>query len=56
MEIRACALHTVERMVAAMRAAGVDTTAQRLDYALWNRGQEPAMKARPRHRARSHYY
>jgi hypothetical protein len=55
-EIRACALHAVERIVEAMRSAGVDITAQRLDYALWNRGQLPAMKARPRHRARSHYY
>jgi len=27
-----------------------------LDYVLWNRGQEPAYKARPRHRTRSVYY
>lgn len=55
-EIRACALHAVECCVAALRRHGVDTTAQRLDFWLWNRGQLPEMKAHPRHRARSVYY
>jgi len=55
-EIRAVALHAVERMVARLRARGVDATAHRLDYRLWNRGQSPRMKARPRHRTRSVYY
>ena len=64
-EIRALAVHAVERMVALLRAeartSGVlepaDTpTAQRLDYLLWNRGQRPEIKARPRHRARCVYY
>lgn len=55
-EIRAVALHTVERLVTELRNAGVATTAQRLDYLLWHRGQEPAYKAVPRHRARSIYY
>ncbi len=55
-EIRACALHALECCVHAMRALGVATTAHQLDYALWNRGQLPAMKALPRHRARSFYY
>ena len=36
--------------------AGVAVTAMQLDYLLWNRGQEPAYKAIPRHRARTVYY
>jgi hypothetical protein len=64
-EIRAVALHAVERMVAmlgdrtaAERAAESrgSVTAQRLDYLLWNRGQRPDIKAYPRHRARCVYY
>lgn len=55
-EIRAVALHAVERLVAELGKTGVATTAQRLDYLLWHRGQEPAYKAVPRHRARSIYY
>ena len=55
-EIRACALHALEGCVHAMRAAGVETTAQQLDSILWNRGQLPELKALPRHRARSFYY
>lgn len=59
-EIRAVALHAVERMVELLRAeAGANAepvTAQRLDYLLWNRGQAPAVKAHPRHRTRSVYY
>jgi hypothetical protein len=35
---------------------GVAVTAMQLDYLLWNRGQEPAYKAIPRHRARTVYY
>lgn len=55
-EIRAVGLHAVERMVAVLAADGVDVTAQRLDHLLWNRGQAPAVKAHPRHRARSVFY
>jgi putative queuosine salvage protein len=55
-EIRACALHAVEKIVAALRARGVSSTAQLVDMTLWNRGQRPASKARPRHRARCPYY
>jgi len=55
-EIRAVAVHAVERMVASLRAAGVATTAQRLDHLLWSRGQSPRIKARPRHRTRCVYY
>lgn len=55
-EIRACALHAVELLVAALAAAGRAATAMRLDYLLRNRGQQPAYKARPRHRTRTVFY
>ena len=55
-EIRAVALHAVELLVTALRDAGNDVTAMRLDYLLWSRGQEPAYKARPRHRSRTVFY
>jgi hypothetical protein len=46
-EIRACALHAVELLVAAHGA----TTATAVDNVLWNRGAAPRYKAHPRHRA-----
>ena len=55
-EIRAVALHAVERAVQGLRARGVDASAQRLDYLLWHRGQRPEIKAHPRHRTRCSYY
>lgn len=55
-EIRACALHAVELMVAALRDEGCYATAGELDFLLWNRGQDPFYKARPRHRARGTFY
>jgi hypothetical protein len=55
-EIRAAAVHVVERCADTLRAAGVSTTAHRLDYVLWSRGQAREVKAHPRHRARSVYY
>ncbi|MEZ4214940.1 MAG: queuosine salvage family protein [Myxococcota bacterium] len=55
-EIRAVGLHAVEGLVAALRARGVVATARALDGRLWTSGQDPAIKARPRHRARSVYY
>ncbi len=51
-EIRACALHAVELLVAAHGA----TTATAVDNALWHRGGEPRYKAHPRHRARTTAY
>jgi putative queuosine salvage protein len=51
-EIRACAVHAVELLVAAHGA----TTAAQLDHLLWTRGARPAYKARPRHRARCTAY
>ena len=55
-EIRAVALHAVERMVEVFREAGREVTAQELDFLLWNRGQEPKYKTVPRHRTRTVFY
>ncbi len=52
-EIRACALHAVELLVAAHPEP---TTATALDNRLWHRGAGPRYKARPRHRARTTAY
>ncbi|MDZ7781483.1 MAG: hypothetical protein U5K56_00535 [Halioglobus sp.] len=46
----------VERLVAALRQAGLHTSAREIDLALWQRGQRPEFKARPRHRTRCTYY
>jgi hypothetical protein len=54
-EIRACAVHAVELIVAAGRP-GAETTAAQIDEILWNRGQAPQYKAVPRHRSRSTAY
>jgi hypothetical protein len=51
-EIRACALHAVELLVAAHGA----TTATTVDNLLWHRGAAPRYKAHPRHRARTTDY
>jgi hypothetical protein len=51
-EIRACALHAVELL----RTHLDGITSMQLDYVLWNRGQEPAYKAQPRHRTRTVFY
>jgi hypothetical protein len=52
-EIRACALHAVELLVAAHPHR---TTASALDWVLWTRGGQPRYKAHPRHRARTTAY
>jgi hypothetical protein len=51
-EIRACAVHAVELIVA--ERPGV--TAAHTDQLLWERGQQPRYKAVPRHRSRSTAY
>ncbi len=51
-EIRACALHAVELIVAARG----DTRAADVDQLLWQRGREPRYKASPRHRSRCTAY
>jgi hypothetical protein len=50
-EIRACAVHAGE-LIAARLAVPPRT----LDGWLWNRGQAPRYKTRPRHRARTIFY
>ena len=56
-ELRACALHAVELMAAAVRQTGRPVTAMQLDYLLWNRGQQPFYKKiHPRHRTRTVFY
>ena len=55
-EIRAVALHTVELLVAELRAMGHETTSGQLDALLWQRGGQPEYKAIPRHRTRSVFY
>jgi hypothetical protein len=52
-ELRACALHAVERLVDAHPAG---TTATAVDNVLWHRGAAPRYKAHPRHRARTSAY
>jgi putative queuosine salvage protein len=51
-EIRACAVHAVELIVAELRGS----RASDVDQLLWNRGQAPAYKSRPRHRTRCTAY
>ena len=55
-EIRAAGVHAVERLVEAIRAGGGQATAHAIDMALWHRGQDPAIKAHPRHRTRCTFY
>jgi hypothetical protein len=50
-EIRGCAVHACARI-----AERTGMTEREIDYALWNRGQRPEYKARPRHRCRTIYY
>jgi len=56
-ELRALGVHAVELLVARLRSAGHDrATAAAIDHRLWQAGQDPAVKARPRHRCRCTYY
>jgi hypothetical protein len=50
-EIRACAVHACELI-----APRLGVPPRMLDTWLWNRGQEPRYKARPRHRTRTVFY
>jgi len=50
-EIRACAVHACELI-----AKRLGVSAHTLDHWLWQRGQAPEYKARPRHRCRNVYY
>jgi hypothetical protein len=51
-EIRACALHAVELIV----ASSPGSRPADVDQLLWHRGQEPRYKASPRHRSRCTAY
>ena len=53
-EIRACAVHAVELLVAAWPQDSISAAA--LDEVLWHRGQQPRYKASPRHRSRCTAY
>ncbi len=53
-EIRACAVHAVELIVAARASDRV--TAAAVDELLWQRGQGPVYKGPPRHRSRCTAY
>jgi len=55
-EIRACAVHVVELLVEELCRSGYSVAGRGLDYLLWNRGQRPYYKARPRHRTRTVFY
>ena len=56
-ELRALGVHAVELLVERLRSAGHDdVTAATVDHRLWQQGQDPAVKARPRHRCRCTYY
>ena len=55
-EIRACAIHAAELIVAELRRLGHKVSALKLDYLLWNRGQQPEYKSHPRHRTRTIFY
>lgn len=55
-EIRACAVHAGELIVARLRERGVRADAMLLDNFLWHRGQQPLYRSRPRHRTRTSAY
>lgn len=56
-ELRACAVHAVELMARTLINDGCEISPMKLDYLLWNRGQQPYYKKiRPRHRTRTVYY
>jgi len=55
-EIRACAVHAVEKIREELASLGRHVTSVDLDYALWNCGQGDEYKARPRHRCRCVFY
>ncbi len=49
-EVRAVALHAVERLTAAARRRGWAVCAREFDVALWQRGQRPPYTGQPPHR------
>jgi hypothetical protein len=55
-EIRAVALHAVERLSESCARRGFRVRPHQLDGILWTLGQRPEIKARPRHRTRCSFY
>jgi hypothetical protein len=55
-EIRACAVHTVELLVGELKKLGKNVNSMMVDQFLWNRGQLPEFKSHPRHRTRTVFY
>jgi hypothetical protein len=55
-EIRAVALHAVERLSESCGRRGYEARAHEIDGFLWTYGQRPKIKARPRHRTRCTFY
>jgi hypothetical protein len=55
-EIRAVALHAVERLAAACAERDLAIRPAALDQLLWARGQAPEIKVVPRHRTRCSFY
>jgi len=55
-EIRAVALHAVERLSESCARRGFEVHPHQLDGVLWTLGQRPEIKARPRHRTRCTFY
>ena len=55
-EIRAVALHAVERLSESCARRGFEVRPHQIDGILWTSGQRPEIKARPRHRTRCTFY
>jgi len=55
-EIRACAVHAGELLLAELHRLDRPVNALQLDNYLWHRGQQPFYRIRPRHRTRSIFY
>lgn len=55
-EIRACAVHAVERITEVIAGRGIETTPMYLDQYLWGLGETPRYRRRPRHRTKTTAY
>lgn len=55
-EIRACAVHAGELLVAELRSRVPGVNAMLLDNFLWHRGQQPEYRQSPRHLTRTVFY
>lgn len=55
-EIRACAVHAGELIVAELRRAGREANAMALDYFLWNRGLDSKYRSQSAHLTKTIFY